>query len=271
MREVALDERARLLYGVLVHPAHVLRLGPAVQRVRERDRRAHEDVVQHDQRREARGVRRGREQVRVEEQQGPAARGRVSERRSVRRGGRNAPHGAQGAVLVADAVPVAAALALRLVRHERAQRELELRHVARELELPGLAQRLRDRGVQHEGRDHVLHDRDRPGRGARDAAFRVSIDAAGDRCLPFAHELGDVELAEDLVLHEGELFHEVLHVRARATTHGSHRVRRVLPEVHAMQLREDRAEFTADRRKQRVYDVVKRAAYALYVVALVVY
>ena len=43
--KIALDESQRLLLGVLLDPAYVLGLGPAVQRVREGYGRAHEDMV----------------------------------------------------------------------------------------------------------------------------------------------------------------------------------------------------------------------------------
>ena len=75
----------------------------------------------------------------------------------------NAPHGPQGFVFVPDAVPVDAALALDLVCHERAQRELELRHVARELEFPGLAEWFGDRRVQKECFDDILRNGPHPG------------------------------------------------------------------------------------------------------------
>ncbi len=49
MRDVSVDERPRLLLGVLLYPAYVLGFGPAMQRVWKSDGRAYEDMVQHDE------------------------------------------------------------------------------------------------------------------------------------------------------------------------------------------------------------------------------
>ena len=82
-------------------------------------------------------------------------------------------------------------------------------------------------------------------------------------CLPFAHQLGNIELAEDFRLDERQLFREVLHVWACAAAHCSHRIRRVFPEVHAMQLGDNCTEFAANRSKQRVDNGVEGGVDAL--------
>ncbi len=133
MRNPALDKRERLLLLVLLDPAHVLRRLPPMQRMRQRDGRAHEDVVQHHERRQPR--RRGglREARGLEEEQ----RAQRAER-AVRW-----PRGVEPEPAAAAAAP-AFALAFG---DEGAQRELELGHVARELQLARFVERLDDRGV----------------------------------------------------------------------------------------------------------------------------
>ena len=69
MGHVAIDQCPRLLFGVLLHPAHILGFGPAVQRMWQRDGRAHEDVVQDDERWEPRSKLRRSERRVIEEQQ----------------------------------------------------------------------------------------------------------------------------------------------------------------------------------------------------------
>lgn len=127
VREAAIDERERLLLGVLLEPAHVLGRLPPVQRMRQRDRSAHEYVVQHHERGQ-RSRRAGlREACSLQEKQGPQR--------------------AEGAVLRTCGVePAAAAVALAL-RHKGAQSEFELGHVARKLQLARFVERLDDRDV----------------------------------------------------------------------------------------------------------------------------
>jgi hypothetical protein len=72
------------------------------------------------------------------------------------------PHCPQRAVIIAYVLQAAASFACRLIHHERAQRKLQLRHIARELELATLTQRLRDRNMKHERPDYVLDNRNDP-------------------------------------------------------------------------------------------------------------
>ena len=145
MRKPALYERKRLRLGVLFDPPHVLMRLPPMQYMRQRDRCAYEDMVQHDERGQSR------------------RRGTLCEARSLKEQER--PQCAKGTILRARGVEAAArgarAFAFAL-GDEGAEGELELGHVARELEFARLVEGLDDRYVQDKGSEHVSHNVERP-------------------------------------------------------------------------------------------------------------
>ena len=145
MRKSTLYERKRLRLRVLFHPPHILMRLPPMQHMRQRDRCAHEDMVQHDERGQ------------------PRRRGALCEARSLKE--QEGPQCAEGAILRARGVEASArgtrAFAFTL-GDEGTEGKLELGHVSRKLEFARLVEGLDDRDVQDKGSEHVSYDVERP-------------------------------------------------------------------------------------------------------------